>query len=123
MHPSREDEPLYVISIAARLLECHPQTLRMYEREGLIEPRRTQRNVRLYSDRDIERARQIQRLTQDLGANLAGVEVILDVLAKLDELRAENELLRREIERLKAGGATRPQLGPGTRPPARVEIE
>jgi MerR family transcriptional regulator/heat shock protein HspR len=123
MHPSREDEPLYVISIAARLLECHPQTLRMYEREGLIEPRRTQRNVRLYSDRDIERARQIQRLTQDLGVNLAAVEVILDVLAKLDELRVENERLRREIERLKSGGPAWPQLGPGTRPPARVEIE
>ena len=66
------DEPVYYISVAARLVQCHPQTLRTYERLGLVNPRRTRSNVRLYSQRDIERLGQIQRLTQELGVNLAG---------------------------------------------------
>jgi MerR family transcriptional regulator/heat shock protein HspR len=93
-----KDEPIYTISIAARLVRpmkdgngtekpLHAQTLRMYEREGLVKPKRMGRN-RLYSDRDIERLRQIQHYTQDLGVNLAGVEIILDLMEQLEDLRS-----------------------------------
>ena len=91
-------EPLYHISIAARLVECHPQTLRTYERLGLLAPHRAASNVRLYSDRDIERLRQIKRLTQELGINLAGVEIVLNLLEQIEELQAEIERLRHHIE-------------------------
>jgi MerR family transcriptional regulator/heat shock protein HspR len=83
------DQPLYMISVAARLVQCHPQTLRQYEDLGLLEPVRTPTNQRLYSDGDVERARQIRRLTRDLGVNLAGVEVVLDLLDKMESLRQE----------------------------------
>ncbi len=92
------DEPLYHISIAARLVECHPQTLRTYERVGLLAPHRSSSNVRLYSDGDIERLRQIKRLTQELGVNLAGVEIILSLLEQMEELQAEIDRLRHHIE-------------------------
>jgi len=96
-------QPLYMISIAARLCDMHPQTLRMYERLGLVKPRRTDSKNRLYSDHDIERIRQIQRLTHDLGVNLAGVEVILDLLEKMEqmrqELQAEKQRVRQELYR------------------------
>ena len=95
-----ESEPLYTISIAARLVRIerpeepiHPQTLRMYERMGLVTPQRVGKN-RLYSERDIERVRQIQRLTQEMGVNLAGVEVILSLLEQIERLHAELEELR-----------------------------
>lgn len=78
-----------MIGVAARLVECHPQTLRMYERLGLVEPQRTGTNMRLYSADDIEKLRQIQRLTQDLGVNLAGVQVILDLLERIADMRRE----------------------------------
>ncbi len=99
----QDEEPVYVISIAARLVEMHPQTLRLYERLGLVQPARTKRNIRLYSSRDVERLQQIQRLTQDLGVNLAGVQVILDLLNKMDRMRHEMaqelERLQQEVER------------------------
>jgi len=85
------EEPLYLISVAARLCEVHPQTLRLYERMGLIKPQRIGRKNRLYSDADIRRLRQIQRFTQDMGVNLAGVEVILNLLQQMDELRRHME--------------------------------
>jgi MerR family transcriptional regulator/heat shock protein HspR len=92
-------EPVYVISVAAKLLEMHPQTLRMYERLGLMRPARTRHNIRLYSDEDIERCRQIQRLTK-VGLNLAGVEMVLDLLERMEAMRREMEeeigKLRRE---------------------------
>jgi MerR family transcriptional regulator/heat shock protein HspR len=87
------NEPLYMISVAARLVECHPQTLRQYEELGLLEPVRTITNQRLYSDRDVERARQIRRLTRDLGVNLAGVEIVLDLLDKMESIRQQSEEL------------------------------
>ncbi len=92
-------EPLYVISVAARLVDMHPQTLRMYERLGLVAPARTENNIRLYSDEDIERFRQIQRLTR-VGLNLAGVEMVLDLLLKMEKMRQEmeEEMARREEE-------------------------
>src|SRR5690348_8982407 len=68
--------PVYYISVVAEMVEIHPQTLRMYERMGLVTPRRTPNNIRLYSDADVQRVRRIQHLTQGLGVNLAGVELI-----------------------------------------------
>ena len=78
---------LYIISVAARLLEMHPQTLRKYERVGLISPPRTEGMLRLYSSQDITRLRLIKYLVDDLGINLAGVEFVLDMFARLDQVR------------------------------------
>lgn len=80
-------EPLFVISVAARLVEMHPQTLRKYEREGLIEPSRTSGNLRLYSDEDIERLRQVKYLVESRGLNLAGVQLALELTKSLRSLR------------------------------------
>ena len=84
---ARYSEPLFVISVAARLVEMHPQTLRKYEREGLIAPSRTSGNLRLYSDSDIERLRQVKYLVEERGLNLAGVQLALDLTRRLRELR------------------------------------
>jgi MerR family transcriptional regulator/heat shock protein HspR len=93
-----EDDPCYVISIAARMVGMHQQTLRYYERVGLIEPSRSRGNIRLYSPADINRLRQIQRLISDLGVNLAGVEVIIHMGHRLQSLEAELEQLRQQTE-------------------------
>jgi MerR family transcriptional regulator/heat shock protein HspR len=101
-------EPVYVISVAAKLVAVHPQTLRLYERVGLVKPARTGNNSRLYSDEDIERLRQIQRLTQ-AGLNLAGVEMVLDLLGRMEAMREElqremarrQEQMEREMDRLR----------------------
>ncbi|TET54081.1 MAG: MerR family transcriptional regulator [Anaerolineales bacterium] len=92
-------DPVYIISIAARLVEAHPQTLRLYERLGLLRPARTENNIRLYSDEDIARLQQIQRLT-NVGLNLAGVEMVLDLVARMENMRREfeEEMARREEE-------------------------
>ena len=95
------DEPLYPISVVAKILNIHPQTLRQYEREGLIEPGRTMGKMRLYSQRDIDKIKMILRLTRELGVNLAGVDIILRLTDKLDELDCENENLRVENDKLK----------------------
>ena len=92
------DRPLYVISVAARMLAIHPQTLRLYERQGLIHPQR-QGNNRLFSDADIERLRQIIRMKEELGVNLAGVEVILNLLERIDDLQSEIERIRAQAKR------------------------
>jgi MerR family transcriptional regulator/heat shock protein HspR len=86
-----KDRPLYVISVAAELVDMHPQTLRLYERKGLIEPSRSSGKTRLYSQRDIEHLREIRRLTQELGVNLAGVEEIIRLRRELDELQGQME--------------------------------
>ncbi|CAN5537371.1 hypothetical protein BH24CHL1_BH24CHL1_07270 [soil metagenome] len=95
----RESEPLYVISVASRLLQLHPQTLRKYERVGFIAPSRTTGNLRLYSAEDIDRLRQIKQLVDERGVNLAGVEMALDVTKRVrsmqEELRGRN---RRDYE-------------------------
>ncbi len=83
----RQGEPVFVISVAARLLEMHPQTLRKYEREGLIAPSRTTGNLRLYSDRDIERLRQVKYLVEQRGLNLAGVQLALELTRRVREAR------------------------------------
>ena len=94
-----ETEPVYVISVAAKLVAAHPQTLRLYERVGLLKPARTENNIRLYSGEDIERLRQIQRLTS-VGLNLAGVEMVLELMERMATMRREfaEEVSRREEE-------------------------
>jgi MerR family transcriptional regulator/heat shock protein HspR len=88
----------FVISVAARLLNVHPQTLRYYERAGLIAPSRSKGNIRLYSPEDIQRAMQIKRLIEDLGVNLAGVDVIMRLTDRLREQEAQLADLRRRLE-------------------------
>ncbi|MEW5884644.1 MAG: MerR family transcriptional regulator [Armatimonadota bacterium] len=88
---TQRDEPLFPISVAAKLCGVHPQTLRAYERQGLISPARVNEKNRMFSEEDIERVRRIQRLTQELGVNLAGVEVILRLLDQMEEQREEME--------------------------------
>jgi len=94
----RFNEPLFVISVAARLVEMHPQTLRKYEREGLVAPSRTTGNLRLYSDRDIERLRQVKYLVEERGLNLAGVQVALDMTQSLLDLRKRLSRSLKEVE-------------------------
>jgi MerR family transcriptional regulator/heat shock protein HspR len=89
-----EDYGCYVISVAAEMLNVHPQTLRYYERAGLLTPARSKGNVRRYSPRNIAQAQQIKRLIQDLGVNLAGVEAIVRLTERVRELEAEIEELR-----------------------------
>ncbi len=96
------DEPVYLISVVAKVLNIHPQTLRQYEREGLIEPSRTQGRMRLYSQRDIDRIKMILRLTRDLGVNLAGVDIILQLKEKIDAMEQEIEQLRDELAKAKS---------------------
>ena len=96
------DEPLYVISVAARMIGVHAQTLRYYERAGLIEPSRSRGNRRYYSERDLERLRRIKTLMDDLGMNLAGAEVVLRLTDRINELEHQAQRLGLEIERLHA---------------------
>lgn len=98
---SETDEPAFIISVAARLLGVHAQTLRYYERVGLLTPSRSRGRIRLYSQRDLERVRQIHRLIDDLGVNLAGAEVIIDMSARLKALEEENQMLREALQRLR----------------------
>ncbi len=94
------DEPCFVISVAARILGVQTQTLRYYERLGLVEPHRTGGNQRVYSRREVEKVQRIRSLMDDLGVNLAGVEVVMKLLDRLRESDAEVQLLRDEVERL-----------------------
>jgi MerR family transcriptional regulator, heat shock protein HspR len=93
-----DDRPRYMISIAAELVGMHPQTLRIYEQKGLVRPKRTAGNTRLYSDRDLERLGVIQRLTSELGLNLAGVEIVLRLEDELRRMQARMERLEREMK-------------------------
>jgi MerR family transcriptional regulator/heat shock protein HspR len=94
-----DDRPRYMISIAADLVGMHPQTLRIYENKGLIRPKRTAGNTRLYSEADLDRLRLIQRLTNELGLNLAGVEHVLRLQDELVRMRARLERMEREMRR------------------------
>lgn len=87
----QENQPVYMIGVAAQLCNVHPQTLRQYERLGLVIPSRAGAKNRLYSELDIMRVRRIQRLTQELGVNLAGVEIILRLLDDMEEMRTDME--------------------------------
>src|SRR2546427_4425552 len=92
-----DDRPRYMISVAADLVGMHPQTLRIYESKGLIRPRRTAGNTRLYSETDIERLRLIQQLTNDLGLNLAGVEQVLQLQDEVQRMRRTLDRMEREM--------------------------
>jgi len=93
---------LFMISVVSEMLGIHPQTLRIYEREGFIKPKRSGGNTRLYSDEDVEKLEMILRLTRELGVNLAGVEVILSMREKMEQMQREMEetvrLLREELD-------------------------
>jgi MerR family transcriptional regulator, heat shock protein HspR len=92
-----DDRPRYMISVAADLVGMHPQTLRIYENKGLIRPKRTAGNTRLYSDADLDRLRLIQRLTNELGLNLAGVEHVLRLQDELVRMRRRLDRMEREM--------------------------
>ena len=94
-----DDRPLYMISVAAEIVGMHPQTLRIYESKGLIRPKRTAGNTRLYSEADLERLRLIQQLTSELGLNLAGVEHVLRLEDELRRARRRLDRMEREMRR------------------------
>src|ERR671932_1891564 len=91
---------VYMISVAAELAGMHPQTLRIYESRGLIEPKRSPKNTRLYSQEDVDRLRRIQELTTELGMNLAGVEKVFELEEELDRMRRKLRSLERQAEKL-----------------------
>jgi len=91
------DRPIYMISVAAELVGMHPQTLRLYENKGLVRPKRTPGGTRLYSEQDVERLRIIQRLTTELGLNLAGVELVLRLEDELRKAHEQIERLQRQV--------------------------
>jgi MerR family transcriptional regulator/heat shock protein HspR len=93
---------VFMISVAAELAEMHPQTLRMYEARGLITPKRSPKNTRLYSQDDVERLKRIQRMTADEGLNLAGVETVLEMEEELEKARAELARMRERAAELEA---------------------
>lgn len=91
--------PVFMIGIASELIGVHPQTLRMYEQKGLLRPRKSIKKTRLYSEEDVELGRYIQKLTQEMGMNLAGVKKVLDLERRIATLEAEKRQLREELER------------------------
>ena len=103
MSANQADKASYMISVVAERYNLHPQTLRLYEREGLLKPSRTEGNTRLYSEEDLVRLETILSLTRDLGVNLAGVEIILNMREKMDRMQREvNEFMnyvKQELER------------------------
>ncbi len=101
------DRPLFMISVAAELSGMHPQTLRLYERRGLVRPQRTAKNTRRYSQHDVERLQRIQELTE-LGLNLAGVERVLAMEAQLDTMRRQMQALQSRLD--EAAGAMRREV-------------
>jgi MerR family transcriptional regulator/heat shock protein HspR len=117
-------EAYYMISVVSRRFDVHPQTLRLYEREGLLKPSRTDGNTRLYSDEDLERLTRILRLTRELGVNLAGVEVILKMQEAMDSMEKDfNRLLaslREELQKRREEAAARPPHALVKSPPSRV---
>ena len=104
---NERSEPLYVISIAARMVGVHAQTLRYYERAGLIAPARSQGRLRLYSQWDIERLKLMKSLMEDLGVNLAGVEVIIRLTEHIARMEGRLKALEQELQRLQGGEGER----------------
>lgn len=125
MNNQRPDNPCYVISVAAQMVELHPQTLRYYERIGLVVPARSPGNLRLYSPNDIERLRKVCRLTDDLGVNLAGADVILRLTETIAQLQAEMQEMSAafevEIQRLRRKLDENGVAFEGESPPSRQE--
>jgi MerR family transcriptional regulator/heat shock protein HspR len=109
MHMHHYDEPVYLISIVAKILDIHPQTLRQYERENLINPSRSDGRIRLYSQRDIDKIKLILRLTRELGVNLAGVDIILNLKETIDAMEKEIAELRHDVEVAKNAHSVSPE--------------
>ncbi|MGH9195781.1 MAG: heat shock protein transcriptional repressor HspR [Acidimicrobiia bacterium] len=101
------DRAVYVISVAAELAGVHPQTLRMYERKGLLQPERTSGNNRRYSDNDVQTLREIQKLTQDIGVNLAGVRMIMELRDRLDRMESQMNRARRRMAEMERQAESR----------------
>jgi len=99
------DEPVYLISVVATMLDIHPQTLRQYEREGLVQPSRTGGRMRLYSRKDIDRMKLILRLTRQMGVNLAGVDVALQLKEQINQMQQEIDALRDELSKVNRNGS------------------
>ncbi len=99
------DEPVYLISVVSSMLDIHPQTLRLYEREGLIKPSRTEGRMRLYSQHDINKMKMILRLTRQMGVNLAGVDVILQLKDTIESMQKEIDQLRDELSKVNKNGS------------------
>ncbi|HET6278148.1 MAG TPA: helix-turn-helix transcriptional regulator [Candidatus Polarisedimenticolia bacterium] len=122
--PKRQDKSYYMISVVARRYGVHPQTLRLYEREGLLKPSRTDGNTRLYSDDDLEDLSFILNLTRDLGVNLAGVEIIMNMRIRMQSMQNEMDRfiarLRDELERRRAGETEPTQALVPVKKPGRV---
>ncbi|MBI2172539.1 MAG: MerR family transcriptional regulator [Chloroflexi bacterium] len=108
---TERDDPIFVISVVARMVGVHAQTLRYYERAGLIEPSRSEGNRRYYSQGDLERLRRIKTLIDDMGVNLAGAEIALRLMDRVHELEQEVAQLRLDLQRL--ADRTPPALGDG----------
>lgn len=106
-----DEQPIYVISIAARLVGMHQQTLRYYERAGLVEPKRTGGNIRMYSNSDIERIRLIQRWIDDFGVNLAGAEIMMRMSAQIRALQEELSVTRAELDKIRSTRLPAPYRG------------
>jgi len=115
----RKKRPLYMISVVAEMFDVHPQTLRTYEREGLIRPSRTEGNTRLYSEEDVERIDLILRLTNELGVNLAGVEVILNMRDRMEQMRREAAEAFEVVFRMVGEELRHRRQGPGLVPVGR----
>jgi MerR family transcriptional regulator/heat shock protein HspR len=98
------DEPVYLISIVASMLNIHPQTLRQYERDGLIKPSRTKGRMRLYSQRDIDRMKLILRLSRELGVNIAGIDIILRLKEQMEEMESEIQILKDKLNAVNIDG-------------------
>jgi len=98
-----DTEPRYVISVAARMLDTQTHTLRYYEKVGVVEPHRSQGNIRLYSDRDIALLQRVKTLVDDMGVNLPGVEVILRMMQRVGELQNELEQAQKELKKQRGG--------------------
>ncbi len=103
------DEPVYLISIVAKILDIHPQTLRQYERENLIKPSRSDGRIRLYSQRDIDKIKMILRLTRELGVNLAGVDIALRLKEQMEVMEQEIAELRHELARARNATTVPPE--------------
>jgi len=121
----KRDKAYYMISVVAKRFDVHPQTLRLYEREGLLKPSRTEGNTRLYSDEDLDRLSRILRLARDLGVNLAGIEVILSIQQAMETMEREYNLLLESLQhelrkREEKTSRTRSSQALVKAPPARV---
>ncbi|MFN2613076.1 MAG: heat shock protein transcriptional repressor HspR [Solirubrobacterales bacterium] len=127
--PLEQTRGVFMISVAAELAEMHPQTLRMYEARGLIEPQRSPKNTRLYSQADVERLRRIQEMTTDMGLNLAGVETVLELEERIARMHSKLEKMQQRLQRSFGGemvpyGAYEPPAvsGPERRTSRRIPI-